>query len=336
MSQASLKKAALLAVTAAVAAGLAGAKEAGYSVVDKFAGPDGGYDYISVDSAKQRVFVGRSDGVMTIDLATRKVTPAFVKADDVAAVLIITGTDLMLSTNGGSNNATLFDRNTGKVKAVIPTGEEPDGALYDERTGLAFVMNGGSEDVTFIDIKKAAPVATIPVHGTPEAAAVDGKGRLYVNIEDKAEVAVIDIASRKVVANHKLPGCEEPTGLAFDSVSGELISACHNGTAKLIDAKSGSDKGSVAIGEGADGAMFDAQRRLAYVSCMDGTLSVFPLGNDGKAGAVTTVKTAVGARTQALDPKTGRVYLPRADYKAAADGKRTRVPGTFEVLVVSP
>ncbi len=143
MSQASLKKAALLAVTAAVAAGLAGAKEAGYSVVDKFGGPDGGYDYISVDSAKQRVFVGRSDGVMTIDLATRKVTPVFVKADDVAAVLIITGTDLMLSTNGGSNNATLFDRNTGKVKAVIPTGEEPDGALYDERTGLAFVMNSG-------------------------------------------------------------------------------------------------------------------------------------------------------------------------------------------------
>ena len=330
----SLVQAAVLA--AAAFAGVAGAKDAAYAVVDKFAGQDGGYDYISVDSAKQRLFVGRTEGVMTIDLATRKVTPVFVKADDVAAVLIITGTDLMLSTNGGSDDATLFDRNTGKVRATIPTGKGPDGALYDERNGLAFVMNGESGDVTFIDIKKAAPVATVSVGGVPEAAAIDGKGRLYVNIEDTNEIAVLDIAARKVVTRYALPGCDEPTGIAYDAQSNSLISACHNRTAKIIDAKSGADKQSVAIGEGADGAIFDAKRRLAYVSCMDGTLSIFPVGTDGKAGAVSQIETAVGARTQALDEKTGRIYLPRADYKPDASGKRARVPGTFEVLVVAP
>ena len=110
----------------------------------------------------------------------------------------------------------------------------------------------------------------------------------------------------------------------------------HRSTAKLIDAKSGADRQSVTIGKDADGVMFDAQRRLLYVSCMDGTLSIFPLGPDGKAGSVSTVKTAFGARTEGLDAKTGRIYLPRTDYKTDAEGDRKRIPGTFEVLVVAP
>ena len=322
-------------LAALTVSGLAQGKPA-YTVVDRIAGPDGGYDYISVDSATQRVYVGRNEGVMTIDLATRKVTPVFVAGQGVAAVLIIPGTDLMLSTNGDSNTATLFDRHTGKVRASIPTGNEPDGAQYDAGSGLAFVMNGESEDVTFIDVRKAAAVATVAVGGVPEAAATDGKGRLYVNIEDTAEIAVLDIASAKVVGRYKLPGCEEPTGIAYDTASHTLISACHNGTAKVIDAQTGADRQSVAIGKDADGAIFDAQRRLVYVSCMDGTLAIFPLGRDGKAGAVSTIRTAHGARTEGLDAKTGRIYLPRTEYKTDAEGKRTRVPGTFEVLVLAP
>ncbi len=124
----------LLAATANAAAD--------YSIVDRFAGGDGSYDYISYDSAHQQVFVGRESGVMKIDLATRKVTNEFVKGEDVAAVQIIPDTTLMLSTNGESNRATLFDRLTGEIKAQIPTGKGPDGALYDSGTGLAFVMNG--------------------------------------------------------------------------------------------------------------------------------------------------------------------------------------------------
>jgi len=325
-----------LLIAGAAAGGIAQGKSASYSVVDRFPGPDGGYDYISVDSAAQRVFVGREDGVMTIDLASRKVTPAFVAGEDVAAVLIIPGTPLMLSTNGDANTATLFDRNTGAVRATIPTGKEPDAAQYDERSGTLFVMNGESEDITFIDLKKAAAVATVAVGGKPEAAASDGKGRLYVNIEDKAEIAAIDIASRRLVAHFKLPQCDEPTGLAYDAASHSLISACHNHVAKVIDAGTGADKGTVAIGQGADGAIFDAERRLVYVSCMDGTLWIFPLSRDGKAGEAAKRSTAHGARTEALDVKTGRLYLPRSEYKLGADGERKRVPGTFEVLVVSP
>ena len=312
------------------------AHDTSYSVVDHFPGPDGGYDYISVDSTTQRVFVARSSGVMTIDLATRKVTPGFVAGQGVAAVQIISGTDLMLSTNRDNKNATLFDRNTGTVKANIPTGTGPDAARYDEKTGLAFVMNAESEDVTFIDIAKAAVVATVALGGKPEAAAIDGQGRLYVNIEDTAEIAVVEVESRTVVARYKLLDCEEPTGLAYDAESNLLVSACANGKAKLIDAAKGSDRGSVAIGEGADGAIFDSARRLVYIPCYDGTLSIFSLERDGRAGVVTTVKTTAGARTAALDPANGRIYLPAAEYKKDAEGNRTRVPGTFQVLVVAP
>ena len=122
--------------------------EAGYSVIDHIPGPDGSYDYVSVDQATHRVFVGRGDGVMAIDLATRAVTPTLVAGDGVAAVLIIPGTNPMLSTNGNLDTATLFDRNSGAVKAAIPTGRDPDAAFYDTASGLAFVMNWEGQDVT--------------------------------------------------------------------------------------------------------------------------------------------------------------------------------------------
>ena len=308
----------------------------GFSVVDRIPGPDGSYDYISVDGATHRVFVARGNGVMAIDLASRSVTPILVAGDGVAAVQIIAGTDLMLSTNGNSNTATLFDRNSGVVKSTIPTGKEPDAALYDRASGLAFVMNWESKDVTLIDIANAAVVATIMVGGTPEAAVSDGEGHVYINIEDTAEIVEVDIGRRQVTDRYALPGCVEPTGLAYDPDTKLLISACHNGTAKLVNATTGRDRGSVKIGQGADGAIFDAQRRLVYIPCFDGTLAIFRLEHDGRAGMVTTVKTQKGARTAALDRETGRLYLPTAEYEVGADGKRQRVPGTFAVLVVAP
>ena len=307
-----------------------------YTVVDHFAGADGGYDYISFDGASHELFVGRETGVMRIDLATRKVTTDFVKGEDVAAVLIIPGTPLMLSTNGESNTATLFDRTTGVIKAKIKTGKGPDGALYDPSSKLAFVMNGDSEDTTLIDIASATAVATIALGGKPEAAAADGKGRVYINIEDTAEIAVVDVKARKTVGRYKLPGCEEPTGIDYDSQTGLLISACHNKVAKLIDASTGADRGSVVIAQGADGAIFDAQRRLVYVPCNDGTLSVFSLSKEGKAALVQAVPTQRFARTAALDPETGRLYLPAVQRKPDGKGEGTRIPGTFQVLVVAP
>lgn len=322
----------LRAVAALLAIGAAPAPR--YAVVDRIAGPDGRYDYATVDSAARRLFVGRGGGVMAIDLDTRNVTPVLTPGEGVAAVLMLPGT-LMLSTNGDANTAMILDRRTGRHTATIPTGKDPDGAAYDARSGLAFVMNGDSEDVTVIDPSRARAVATVPVGGRPEGAVADGSGSLFVNVEDTAEIARIDIARRNVVARYRLAGCEEPTGIAHDPVTGLLIAACHNGVAKLIDARTGADRGGFGIGKMADGAIFDPARRLVSIPCNDGTLTIAALDRRGMARRIATVRTQVGARTAALDAATGRLYLPATDYRPDAQGEPQRVAGTFKVLVVA-
>jgi YVTN family beta-propeller protein len=243
---------------------------------------------------------------------------------------------MMLSTNWGANTATLFNRRTGAFKAAIPTGRAPDAAIFEPVSRRVFVMNGKSNDVTVIDVDKLVAVATIPLGGKPEAATSDAQGRLYVNIEDTAEVAIIDVATLQVVGRHSLPGCKEPTGLAYDARSGLLMSACHNRTVKLIDAKRGTDRGTVTVGNEADGAIFDDGRRLAVIPCNDGTLTIFGLDVTGKPTVVDVVTTQEGARTAALDPKTGRIYLVAMEFETGAAGEREPVAGTFNVLVVAP
>lgn len=281
-----------------------------YSVVDKVPGKDGDYDYVSVDSEQQRAFVGREDGVMVVDLKTRKVTPKFVSGAGVHAVLMIPNSPLMLSTNGGAVKATLFNRNTGAIEGEIKVGKNPDAAIFEPFSGLVFVMNGDSNDVTLVSLKEKKAIATIPVGGKPEAAVSDGAGRVYLNVEDTAEVVVIDVKARKVASRYKMQNCEEPTGIALDPKTGLLISACGNGVAKLIDAASGKPHGDVKIGEGADGAIFDSKRRLVFIPCYAGTLTVVSLDTAGKATVLQEVKTQEGARTAALDATNGRCTCP--------------------------
>jgi YVTN family beta-propeller protein len=322
-------------LAAALAASLCATAQAdNYRVIETIAGPDGGYDYASVDSVAQLLFVAREYGVMAIDLRTRKVTPKLIAGDDVSAVLIIPDSDLLLITNWGGDTVTLLDRRTGAVAARIAAGKQPDAALFEPTAGHAWVMNGASLDISVIDLVNKRVVATIPLGSKPEAAAADGKGTVYVNLEDTAEVAVIDVASHKVLRRYPLTDCVEPTGIAYDAVTGLLMSACHNAVVRLLSASDGKDRGSITVGEDADGAIFDAARRLAYIPCDDGTLTIFALDRAGRAERVASVKTARGARTAALDATTGRLYLPTADFTADEKGEPMHTPGTFRVLAV--
>jgi hypothetical protein len=305
-----------------------------FSVIESIPGPDGPYDYVAVDSERQRVFVARKYGVTAVDLAEKTVRRKLVGVNDASAVLIIPGTTLMLSTEYGGTTAVLFDRETGKVKSRVKVGEAPDAATYDPASQLVFVMNTKSNDTTLVGIAdgKAKAVATIPLGGRPESAVADGNGLVYVNIEDGAEVAVIDSKERKVTKRMKLEGCVEPTGIAYDSASATIISACHNSVARLLDARTGASRGAVKIGNDADGAIFDSERRLAWIPADDGTLTWFRLETTGRVTIVDNVKTAPGARTAGLDAKSGRVDLPVQDEKSEDEP----VPGTFRILVVAP
>jgi YVTN family beta-propeller protein len=328
----------LVALTLLLLAGAAAAQAPtapSYRVVSRIAGPDGGWDLASVDAASGRLYVARSEGVMAVDLATGKVTPNLVPSTRGHAALPIPDSTRVLSTSGGANTATIFEGMTGEIVASLAVGKNPDAVAYDPATRTLWVMNPGSGDISVIDPAIAQVVATVAVGGSLELGAADGEGRLYVNVEDQNDVAVIDTRTRQLVTRFPLMGCDRPTGIAYAPDVRLIVSACANGVAK-VSAPDGHEMASLAIGPRPDGALYDAQRHLAFVpSGGDGTLAVIRLSPTPEI--IERVETAKGARTAALDPATGRIYLPSAQYAPAIGAARpAALPGSFTVLVVAP
>lgn len=306
-------------------------------IVERIAGPDGGWDYATFDPAHRRLYVAHGDTITAVDVDSGKVTPKFAAAQKSHIALPLPGGDELLVTNGAANTATIVNTATGAVRATVPTGKKPDAALIEPTTGLGWVMNGGDGSITLVDTAAGKAVASIPVGGTLEFAVADGAGRVFVNIEDKGEIAVVDVKTRKVTARWPMAGCEEPSGLAYAAHAKLLIAACANNVGKAVSATSGKVTASLPIGSHPDAALYDAQRKLAYIPAGgDGTLTVIAISDAGAASVAGKVSTQVGARTGALDPKTGRLYLPTAEYAPAATpgGKPMIKPGSFKVLVL--
>ena len=217
----------------AVVDGAAKAQAKSLAIVQRFKGPDGSWDFMAVDAAAHRLYVARSYGVLSVDLASGAVTDKLVDGAGVHGVLPLQGGSLVLSSNGKSNNALMFDGASGKVEATIATGNSPDAMVFEPKSGLVAIFNGKTRDASLLDPKTRQVVATIALDGKPEVAAADGQGRIFVNLEDKAEIAVLDAASHAVKSRYALPGCEGPTGLALDRQTGVLVSACDNQSPRL-------------------------------------------------------------------------------------------------------
>lgn len=320
---------ALVSSSAAVAANPA------YHAADQIKAADGGWDLLSVDPMAKRLYVARRDAVTAVDLASGKVTDKLAAADGGHAALAIPGTSNVLVTNGNSNKATIIDGRTGEVRSTLPTGKKPDAATYDPATHDVWIMTPGDGGITVIDPRSAKVLGQVAVGGSLELGASDGRGHLYVNVEDRNEVAVIDTRARKVLRHEPLPGCDGPTGIVYDPATRETVSACANGVAVILSA-AGKPVASIPIGKRPDGAAFDERRHVALIpSGADGSLSVIELAP--VARLVETVQTAKSARTIALDPSTGRAYLPATDLQPAVGNERPKaVPGTFRILVVAP
>ncbi len=321
---------AALAVTAAPAGAIAAMTAVGH-----IPGPDGGWDYATYDAARNKIYVARPSTVMVIDLASGKTDPHFAEGKRLHAAVPVPGTDVMVLTDSGDNTAKIISAKTGALLAAIPTPKDADGAIYDAHSGYVLVGCGDGTSVVVIDPKAMKSVGVINI-GTPvEFVAVDGKGHGFINEEDQNAVAAFDIASLKVTATWPLADCKRPTGLVYGE--GQLVSVCGNGRAVVLDAETGKTLASLKIGGGPDAAMYDPKTKAAYVpSGMTGTMAVIPLAGPAKDTLAETVTTHLGARTGALDTKTGRIYLPTADYlPPASAGQRPQPkPGTFEVLVM--
>lgn len=306
-----------------------------YRIVAEIAGEDGGWDYAVVDPVHRRLYQSRRDGVMALDLDTGRVTPRLVGGDRARAEVLLPDGQSVLAAMGGSNEAVIYDGASGEVRARIPV-KAPDGAVVDPTTGLVWVMRKTGQ-AALIDPKAGRQVGETEIGGELEFPVTDGKGRIFVNVADANAIAVVDTRSRKVVAHYKLRGCDGPTGMAYAARQNVLISVCENGVAKVLDAASGREISSVAVGRGADAVILDDQRNLAFVPAGDdGVLSVLSIGPAGRTVQKARIKTRYGVATGALDPTTGKVYLSAAAYAPKdAHGERAQLPGSYRMLVVS-
>jgi DNA-binding beta-propeller fold protein YncE len=313
---------------------LIAAAPAAPSVVQHIPLYDGGWDILTVDPANHRVLVSRSDGVDAIDTRTGAVTPRLVGGTRFHGVTVVPGTDLAVATEAAGSTV-VFNRLSGKVMAEVKTDPDADATIYEPRTHEVWVMNGDSGTISIVDPRAGTAAGRIVIGSALEFPAIDGRGHLFVNLSDKGDLAEVDIAGRKVARIIALTGCQHPTGLAYVS-PGVLISACANGVAKLTRASDLKPLGDIAIGPRPDGAFADPARHRAYIpSGGDGTLAVIDTSGP-LPRKIATVQTEIGARTGAVDPSTGAVYLMAAKFgpPPANGGRPSILAGSVELLVV--
>jgi len=312
------------------------------AIVRHFAiGGSDGWDDLTVDGAEHRLYLSRHDRVTVVDTLSGKVVGEVPNTDGVHGIALVPALHLGFASDGKADAVTVFDLKTLKTLDTIKvTGKDPDAIIYDTASRRVIAFNGDSANATLIDPATRKVVGTIALDGTPEFARSDEHGRVFVNIEDKGELAELDPKVAKVVATWPLPGCEEPSGLAFDAVHRRLFSACRNGKMVVTDADSGKHVADIAIGAGPDGAAFDAKRGLVFSpNGKDGTLTIAHQDDPDHYRVVGTVPTQKSARTIVLDESTNRLYLPAAEFDAlpANAPPHTRPPmkpDSFIVLAV--
>lgn len=333
-----------LALMGAAAVAGSGAATAEYKLKQKFTlGGDGGWDYLTYDTAGKRLFISRGTRVMVVDPEKGSVIAEIPDTPGIHGIALAQDLGKGFTSNGRENTVTVFDlktlKETSKIK--LEGAENPDAILYDAASKRVFTFNGRSKNATAIDAAAGTVVGNIPLTGKPEFAAADGKGMVYVNIEDTGELTQIDARKAAVVNTWKMEGCEEPSGLAMDQKTRRLFAGCHNKVMAVVNADTGKVVTTVPIGQGVDANGFDPGTKLAFSSNGDGTLTVVHEDSADKFSVVQNAETQKFARTMALDPQSHDVFLVTAEIEELppAEGqtrpRRSMKPGTFTLLVMS-
>jgi DNA-binding beta-propeller fold protein YncE len=331
-------------VLVAVSAQSASPSAAGtYRMIAQFpiGGNDAGYDYLRVDAPVRRVFVAHLNRVEVLNADTGEKLGEVAGMHGVHGIEIIPELGKGYTSNGLDRTVTVFDRKSLKARKVIRyTGIKPDALAYDPESGRLFVVNGGaSGDVTVIDPRSDAIIDTVELGGGKlEGIGFDGRGRAFVNDEAKSVMHVFATHTLEALAHWALAPCAEPTGLAVDRVHHRVFAACGNEKLAVVDSDTGRVVATPAIGSDPDGALFDPRTRRIFTSNRDGTLSVLREVTPDRYETLQTLATQPGARTLAMDEKTGRIFMPTARTKEASAGGAAApiLPQTFVLLVAGP
>ncbi|HSC45913.1 MAG TPA: YncE family protein [Candidatus Acidoferrum sp.] len=310
----------------------------GYHVVKTIPiGGEGGWDYVTTDSAARRIYVSHATHVVVLDADTQEKVGDIPDTQGVHGIAIAADTGHGFVSSGRTNNVTMFDLKTLKTLSVIPAGTNPDAIIYDSATKRVFAMNGRSGDITAINAADGKVAGTVSVGGKLEFAAADGKGTVYVNVEDKAELVHFDADKLTILHRWPLAGCEEPSGLAMNIKTRRLFVGCGNKVMLVVNADSGKIVATLPSGDGTDAAGFDPETGFAFTSNGEGTLTVVKEDSPDKFSVVENVPTKKSARTMTIDLKTHNIFLPAADFDPPAPGERRgkMKPDSFVLLMLS-
>ncbi|WP_338877454.1 YncE family protein (plasmid) [Spirosoma sp. SC4-14] len=315
------------------------AQSTNYHLVKKTTiGGEGSWDYLMADAETSRLYVSHGTQVEVLDLKSHQKVGVIAPTPSIHGIAVVPGTTVGYTTNGRPNTATMFDTKSFKALKEIPTGKKPDAIMYDAFSKRIFIFNNDGNSATVLEATTGNVVGTVELGGAPEAAISDDHGLIFVNLEDKNEVAVFDAKSLSVKHHWKLGKGEEPTGLAFDKPHHHLFSTC-NKVMVVMDSQTGKVLAEVPTGSGTDGAVFDTSTGSAISSNGEGTLTVVKEVKPGQFEAVQTVTTMRGARTITIDPMSHHIFVTTAEFDpapaATTENPRPRPavkPGTFMVL----
>ena len=338
-----MKKTFLLVYCALLFSNCNAQKKSEYKIANTFhVEGDGSWDYLISDDETNRLFISHSTVVQVLDEQSGKLLGTIPDTKGVHGIALANDLNKGFISNGKDSSVTIFDLKTlATITKINVTGKNPDAILYDEFTHRVFTFNGRTSNATVIDAKENKVIATIALDGKPEFSVTDSKGKVYVNIEDKSELSVIDAVNLKVLNTWSVAPGQEPSGLALDNETHRLFSVCDNKLMIVLDAENGKIISKLPIGERVDGAAFDPKTKRAFSSNGDATLTVVNEMSSNKFKVLENFTTQKGARTMALNYKTHHLFLPSAEYGEAPAAtnenpkpRPTIKPNTFVILEV--
>ena len=302
------------------------------------------WDFVVFDPVGKRIYVAHGDHVTAVDEPAGKVVGQIgTFSGGTHGIAISTAANQGYTDDGKAGTAIAFSLDTLKPLKTIPAAPDADAIIREPLTGHIYVINGDSGSITVIDPKTNTSIATISVGAGLEPGVVDGKGALFINGVEKHEIIKIDARTNKVEAHWPMPTCRKPHGLAIDPETRRLFATCANAVLVVLDANNGDNIASVPIGSFSDGAAFDPVRKLIFSSNGDGTLSVIREKDAQTFIPAGMIKTVPGARTMAIDPKTGRLFLVGADIakidppsKPGGRPHVTYVPNSLKLFFFDP
>ena len=303
-------------------------------------GGEGGWDYIFDDANAHRLYVSHATKVIVVDTEKDAVVGEIPNTNGVHGIAVAGKLGKGFTSNGRDDSVTIFNLKTLKTLGTVKVGKNPDTIIYDAAAKRVFTFNGGGDDATAIDAESGKVAGTIALGGRPEFAVADGKGTIFVNIEDKSEIVAFDADKLTIKSRWSIAPGEEPSGLAFDAKNRRLFAVCSNEKMIVVNADNGKIVADLPTGKGTDAAGFDEKTKLAFASNGAGTITVVREDSADKFIVIETIETRRGARTMTLDAKTGKIYLPTAEFgetpvptKELPRPRPAILPDSFVILV---